>query len=175
MSKNINTPPKYCPNAIASKLGWTDPSTGELLVSNKSLDLDLISITNNVIRTPLNPSVEENNDVMIAKMFPEDVSVDDGVSADVETGVKTELDETIVADVIEKAITINKLHEEASNSKILFNAEPVEPLIENVIDFEVMSKAELITYAKETFSEILSKRDNKTTLIGKIKELDGSK
>jgi hypothetical protein len=29
----LNTKPRYCPNAVATQSGWTDPVTGELLVS----------------------------------------------------------------------------------------------------------------------------------------------
>ena len=31
--------PHWCPNAKATKLGWEDPVTGELLVSDSSLEI----------------------------------------------------------------------------------------------------------------------------------------
>lgn len=34
--KNL-TPPKWAPNAVATEQGWTDPKTGEILVSLKGL------------------------------------------------------------------------------------------------------------------------------------------
>jgi len=57
MSRDINKAPSYCPNAKATKRGWEDPKTGELLVSNRSLDLELIN--NGVsVNEPISASVE---------------------------------------------------------------------------------------------------------------------
>ena len=39
MSKQIA--PFWCSNAVATKEGWKDPVTGELYVSDKSLDLSV--------------------------------------------------------------------------------------------------------------------------------------
>lgn len=57
MSRNINIAPSYCKNAKATKRGWEDPKTGELLVSNRSLDLELIESAVSV-KEPTSTNVE---------------------------------------------------------------------------------------------------------------------
>lgn len=35
----MKNPPSWAPNAVATKRGWEDPKTGELLVSIKGLEI----------------------------------------------------------------------------------------------------------------------------------------
>lgn len=173
MSKNINTPPKYCVNAVASKRGWLDPSTGELLVSNKSLDLDLISKTNNVIRTSLAPSMEEKNDEKIADLMNElhDDLIDESISGinNVSTSAETDKKDEIIDNIISKANMVETLHNEAGNSKTVFDLKPIVEITEDVINFDEMTNSELIKHANKIGAKV-AKRDNKTKLIDKIKE-----
>lgn len=63
--RDKNTPPSWFPNAIATKRGWEDGSTGEVLVSNRTLDLDLI-----------NGTKKEDVPVKETKAEPEDQTID---------------------------------------------------------------------------------------------------
>jgi hypothetical protein len=40
MTRDINKAPSWCSNARATSLGWVDPDTNELLISNRSLMVD---------------------------------------------------------------------------------------------------------------------------------------
>ena len=144
MSKLLNQPPKYCKGAIASSKGWSHPKTGELLVSNKSLDLDYIeeNFPDQIKKAPVRLTQEQKNQIEMDAMF-DDVSVNDDVSADVETVEETEIIEPLI-----------------------------EQVEEEIINLEAMTKAELMAYAKDSFNVSLNKKDNKTTLIEKIKEFN---
>jgi len=123
MSKNINIAPSYCPKAKATKRGWEDPETGELLVSNKSLDLELIN---------------------------SGVSLNDVVSANVETTTK---DETLYDELVEmnkeleELVEMNKELEEEpvelaekTEEKInlsTMNKTEIIAYAENVLDLEL--------------------------------------
>lgn len=162
MAKLLNQPPKYCKDAIASTKGWSHPKTGELLVSNKSLDLVEIekNFAGQVLHPPIILTIAERNQLAMDALFDEpeyesDVSVDVVVSTNVEPTEITEI-EPVVEEIIE--------------------IEPVEPIVEQlaeeIVDYEEMTKAELLSYAKDAFDVALPKKDNKTTLIEKIKELN---
>ena len=114
MSKDINKAPAYCPNAVATKRGWEDPKTGELLVSNRTLDLDAINGN-------------------------EPVSVNEPVSADVETTLFDEME--------------------------LMEVE--EPVSEEV-DFDSMTKTEICAYADNILDIQLNHKDTKKSLINQI-------
>ena len=79
MSKDINKAPSYCPNAKATKRGWEDPKTGELLVSNRNLDLELIK--NGVsLNEPVSADVEttlfDEMEMMEVELETEETEVD---------------------------------------------------------------------------------------------------
>jgi len=94
MSRDINKAPSYCPNAIATKRGWEDPKTGELLVSNRGLDLDLI---NNVsVNKPVSASVEttlfDETQMMEAELeIVEPTPIPDEIEVNLENMTKTEI------------------------------------------------------------------------------------
>ena len=113
MSKNINIAPSYCPKAKATKRGWEDPETGELLVSNKSLDLELIN---------------------------SGVSLNDVVSANVETTTK---DETLYDELVEmnkeleeEPVELAEKTEEKINLSTM-NKTEIIAYAENVLDLEL--------------------------------------
>ncbi len=96
MSKDINKAPSYCPNAKATKRGWEDPKTGELLVSNRSLDLELIN--NGVsVNEPISASVEttlfDETQMMNAELeLPEEVIPEpEETEVDFDSMTKTEI------------------------------------------------------------------------------------
>ena len=96
MSKDINKAPSYCPNAKATKRGWEDPKTGELLVSNRNLDLDLIK--NGVsVNEPISASVEttlfDETQMMNAELeLPEEVIPEpEETEVDFDSMTKTEI------------------------------------------------------------------------------------
>lgn len=96
MSKDINKAPSYCPNAKATKRGWEDPKTGELLVSNRNLDLDLIK--NGVsVNEPVSASVEttlfDETQMMNAELeLPEEVIPEpEETEVDFDSMTKTEI------------------------------------------------------------------------------------
>lgn len=69
MQKNDirKTPPQWCKNAVPSSRGWCDPKTGELLISVKGIEFEVVAPITEVkieaedvkveIETPL---IEEN-------------------------------------------------------------------------------------------------------------------
>ena len=159
MAKVLNQPPLYQKDALATSRGWIHPKTGELLISNKSLDLDVIEeqYPKQVKRPPVPLTPEQINDARIDAMMEEDLSVINDVSADVEIEEKTETG--LIGSVVNKF-------------KDLVNSKKPEDFVEvekpNIDD---MTKAQLIDYAKETFDVELSKKDNRNALIEKVKEL----
>jgi len=81
MSRNKNQAPNWAKDAIATKYGWEDPITGELLVSVGSLDLELIySEKSKQVKSNL-VDLSNNYDITTDKC----VSVKEPVSANVET------------------------------------------------------------------------------------------
>jgi len=122
MSKNINKAPSYCPNAKATKRGWEDPETGELLVSNRSLDLELIN---------------------------SGVSLNEPISADVETSLHDELVE--MSNEIDEAVVLA----------------PVIELKEK-INLSTLNKTEILAYAENVLDLELSMDDTKKSLIEQI-------
>lgn len=168
MAKNINQPPLYKKDAIATIQGWIDPKSGELLVSNKSLDLDEIE-TNypNQVKRPIKPlTFEEINNALIEAEFEDEIN---------EELVEAVIEDEIVDAIVEADIMETNIDEDNNTENETVNSELADEIIENelIVDFDIMTKADLIVYAKENFNVVLTKQDNKNTLIEKIKTLDG--
>lgn len=149
MSKQINRPPTYCKDAIASSLGWSNPKTGELLISNKSLDLDLIDENYpNQVKYPVpKKTLEEINNDSIDVLL-EELEIDETEL------IKKELDDNIIDELIKQAEAVPMVFEE-----------------EDSIDYSKMTKSKLVEHAKDVYGVSLNKRNNKDKLIKEIKDL----
>lgn len=70
---STRTPPRWCSDAVATKLGWADPKTGELLVANKHLANPIENYTKNRpiltedFMTPLQKDLKVINEVLEEK------------------------------------------------------------------------------------------------------------
>jgi len=65
MPRDVNTPPSYAPDAVATTRGWVDAKTGELLVSVKNLKIKPV-----VIEKPKKPAKTKVEPVKDAEPTP---------------------------------------------------------------------------------------------------------
>lgn len=85
---NYLTPPKWCPNAIATQQGWRHPKTKELLVSLRGLQ-DMLNVSKEQIE-PVEDPIEEK---VILELKPIEIETQEEIT------LKSESVEVVVSSV----------------------------------------------------------------------------
>lgn len=94
MSK-VSTPPNWAPGAIATKYGWANPKTGEILVANRRLpnpNLDFVKGCP-YVPAPTESQVDPKDDVILDMGCKDDELVE---SVFIEISTETSEDSQIV-------------------------------------------------------------------------------